>query len=402
MINSGVALAQNAGRPERLAVRQLSLTGFRNYAELRINLDGRPVVLTGPNGAGKTNLLEAVSLLSPGRGLRGARLEELSPHEATDRSWAVAAQVETPDGTIGLGTGITAGEERRQVRIDGRPARGQSALASYCAAVWLTPQMDRLFLDGAEERRRFLDRLVFGSDPAHAGRVTAYQNSRRQRQRLLAEGGDSAWLDALERTLAQRAVAIGAARLDLTRRLDSAATSHTGTFDTATSEDGGPFPVPRIAAIGQVEEWLSRSPALAVEDRLAEEWKRNRRADAASGQTSLGVHRSDMAVWYAGRGIPAAQCSTGEQKALLIGLTLASASLIAAERGAQPLMLLDEVVAHLDRHRRAALFDRLLDSGAQAWLTGTDAELFTPLGESAQLFSVADGRLTPSHGSACA
>lgn len=400
MMNSGVALAQNTSRPGRLAVRELSLTNFRNYAELRINLDGRPVVLTGPNGAGKTNLLEAVSLLSPGRGLRGARLEELSPHESADRAWAVAAQVETPDGTVRLGTGITAGEERRQVRIDGRPARGQSTLASYCAAVWLTPQMDRLFLDSAEERRRFLDRLVFGSDPAHAGRVTAYHNSRRQRQRLLAEGGDSAWLDALERTLAQRAVAIGAARLDLTRRLDKAATSHIGATDGDASANGGPFPVPRIAAVGQVEEWLSGSPALAVEDRLADEWKRNRQADAASGQTSLGVHRSDMAVWYAGRGVPAAQCSTGEQKALLIGLTLASASLIAAERGTQPLMLLDEVVAHLDQRRRAALFERLLDSGAQVWLTGTDPEFFTPLGEAAQHIRVADGHLTPSHGSA--
>ena len=390
MMNNGAALAQVATQPERLAVRRLSLTGFRNYASLRLAFDGRPVVLTGPNGAGKTNLLEAVSLLSPGRGLRNARLEEFAPHDAVTANWAVAAQIDTPDGLVDLGTGIGEGDTRRQVRIDGRPARGQSALGPYCAAVWLTPQMDRLFLDGTEERRRFLDRLVFGTDPAHAGRVTGYQNTRRQRQRLLAEGGDPAWLDALERTLAQRAVAIGAARLDLTRRLDGAAAAH----------NDGPFPVPRVAVTGDVEEWLAGSPALAVEDRLADEWKRNRQADAASGQTSLGVHRSDMAVWYAGRGVPAAQCSTGEQKALLIGLTLASARLTAAERGAQPLMLLDEVVAHLDQNRRAALFDLLLASGAQVWLTGTDPELFTPLGDAAQHFSVAGGHLTPSHGSA--
>jgi DNA replication and repair protein RecF len=247
--------------------------------------------------------------------------------------------------------------------------------------------MDRLFLDGAEERRRFLDRLVFGTDPAHAGRVTAYQNGRRQRQRLLAEGGDPAWLDALERTLAQRAVAVAAARLQLARRLDSA----------AAASAGSPFPVPRIAVTGDVEEWLAGSPALAVEDRLAETWKRNRGTDAASGQTSLGVHRSDMAVWYDGRGVPAAQCSTGEQKALLIGLTLASARLTAAERGAQPLMLLDEVAAHLDEGRRSALYGLLLESSAQVWLTGTDTALFTPLGEAAQHFQVAAGHLTPIH-----
>ena len=389
MINSGTALAQDTRRTVRLAVKRLSLTSFRNYAEIRVDLDGRIVVLTGPNGAGKTNLLEAVSLLTPGRGLRGARLEELAPHQSADAAWAVAARLETENGPVDLGTGVSPGEERRQVRIDGRQARGQSALAPYCTAVWLTPQMDRLFLDGAEERRRFLDRLVFGTDPAHAGRVTAYQNGRRQRQRLLAEGGDPTWLDALERTLAQRAVAIGAARLDLTRRLDSAA---------ARNADG-PFPVPRIAVVGDVEEWLTDNPALAVEDRLADEWKINRRSDAASGQTSLGVHRSDMAVWYSGRGMPAAQCSTGEQKALLIGLTLASASLIAAERGVHPLLLLDEVVAHLDQDRRAALFQQLQESGAQVWLTGTDPALFTPLGDDAQHFSVAGGHLTPSHGS---
>ena len=386
MITHGAALAEEQALQSRLAVRRLSLTNFRNYADLRVDLDGLPVVLTGPNGAGKTNLLEAVSFLSPGRGLRGARLEEVAPHNKTGSGWAIAAHLEALDGPVDLGTGVLPGEERRQVKINGKQARGQSALAPHCSAVWLTPQMDRLFLDGAEERRRFLDRLVFGTDPAHAGRVTAYQNGRRQRQKLLAEGnGDPAWLDALERTLAQRAVAIGAARLDLTRRLD----------DAAARNDEGPFPVPRIAVTGEVEEWLAESPALSVEDRLTQEWKRCRASDAASGHTAIGVHRSDMAVWYAGRGVPASQCSTGEQKALLIGLTLASARLIAEERGVQPLLLLDEVVAHLDPSRRSALFALLLESGAQVWLTGTDPELFSPLGKAAQHFQVTDGHLTP-------
>ncbi|MCB9930407.1 MAG: DNA replication/repair protein RecF [Alphaproteobacteria bacterium] len=396
MPQSGAAFADTSSATDspvaavRLAVRRLVLTHFRNYASLRLELDGRPVVLTGANGAGKTNLLEAVSLLTPGRGLRNARLEDLPPHSASDGAWGVAAAVETPGGPVDLGTGVVTGEARRQVRIDGKQARGQTALAPYCAAVWLTPQMDRLFLDGAEERRRFLDRLVFGADPAHAGRVTAYQNTRRQRQRLLADGGDPAWLDALERTLAQRAVAIAAGRLDLARRLDRA----------AAEGDEGPFPTPRIAAVGDVEQWLADHPALAVEDRLAEAWQRNRRDDAATGQTSLGPHRSDMAVWYAGRDVPAAQCSTGEQKALLIGLILASARMTAAERGAQPLVLLDEIAAHLDPGRREALYRRLLESGAQVWLTGTEPALFEPLGESAQYFRVADGHVTPTTGAA--
>ena len=389
MPQSGTAFANAPAVPVRLALRRLVLTQFRNYASLRLELDGRPVVLTGANGAGKTNLLEAVSLLTPGRGLRAARLEELAPNTASDSTWGIAAAVETPSGPVDLGTGVVAGEARRQVRIDGKQARGQTALAPYCAAVWLTPQMDRLFLDGAEERRRFLDRLVFGTDPAHAGRLTAYQNTRRQRQRLLSEGrADPAWLDALERTLAQRAVAIAAARLDLARRLDNA----------AGEVDEGPFPTPRVAVIGDVEQWLAEQPALAVEDRLASAWRTNRSTDAALGQTSLGVHRSDMAVWYAGRDLPADQCSTGEQKALLIGLVLASARLTAAERGVQPLVLLDEIAAHLDPSRRAALYARLLESGAQVWLTGTEPALFEPLGDAAQYFQVADGHLTASTG----
>jgi len=393
MPQSGAALADARLKPNpaRLAILRMALTHFRNYDSLSLELDGRPVVLTGANGAGKTNLLEAVSLLTPGRGLRNARLEDLVPHSASDGSWGIAAAVETPSGSVDLGTGVVAGDKRRQVRVDGKQARGQTALAPYCSAVWLTPQMDRLFLDGTEERRRFLDRLVFGTDPAHAGRLTAYQNTRRQRQRLLSEGrADPTWLDALERTLAQRAVAIAAARLDLARRLDIA----------AAVDDDGPFPTPRVAVLGDAEQWLGEQPALAVEDRLADEWRANRGGDAASGQTSLGVHRSDMAVWFAGRDMPAAQCSTGEQKALLIGLILASARLTAAERGAQPLVLLDEIAAHLDPDRRVALYQRLLDSGAQVWLTGTEPNLFEPLGESAQYFHVANGHLTATTGAA--
>ena len=321
--------------------------------------------------------------------MRGARPEELPHRASADGAWGVVAQAATPLGQVDLATGVAPGERRRQVRIDGKQAGGQAALGVYCAAVWLTPQMDRLFLEGAEERRRFLDRLVFGTDPAHAGRLTAYQNGRRQRLKLLTEGAaDPAWLDALERTLARRAVAIAAGRLALVRRLDRAASQ---------APPAEPFPVPRVAVLGQTEEWLTREPALTVEDRLAQAWRSSRREDAAGGQTGLGPHRSDLAVRYAGRDLPAAQCSTGEQKALLVGLTLASARLIQEDRGVAPLLLLDEVAAHLDPARRAALYEQLLAGGAQVWLTGTEAALFAPLGDAAQFFSVADGRVSRTH-----
>jgi len=389
----------------RFGLTRLTLTDFRCYAAARLECDARPVVLTGPNGAGKTNLLEAVSFLVPGRGLRRARIAEVARRDAPGsvsspesssaaadlppRNWGVAARLETPGGTVEIGTGrdpaAEAGSERRAVRIDGAPVRSQTALADHASAVWLTPQMDRLFTEGAAGRRRFLDRIVYGFDPAHAGRVAAYEQAMRQRARLLREGrADAGWLDALESAMAARGVAVAAGRREIVRRLN-----------IACADAVGPFPRAFAASVGTVEAWLDAMPALDAEERLREALARARPLDAASGTTTAGPHRGDLEVVDGARDVPAAQCSTGEQKALLIALVLATARLQSVERGAPPLLLLDEVAAHLDARRREALFDEICALGAQAWLSGTDAATFAPLAGRAQFFRVQDATVTP-------
>lgn len=362
------------------------MTRFRCYASVRLMPDARPVVLAGPNGAGKTNLLEAVSLLAPGRGLRRARLAEMDRHGDAG-GWGVAATVATPDGDVEIGTGREAEGERRVVRINGEPARSQTALADFVSALWLTPDMDRLFREGAAARRRFLDRLVFGFDPAHAGRVTAYEQAMRERARLLAEGNrDDTWLSALEDTMAGRGVAIAAARLDMVQRLTRALAAATG-----------PFPGVALTVEGSVEKWLGSGPALAAEDRLRDELRDARRHDTQTGTTSAGPHRSDLRARHVTKDMPADYCSTGEQKAMLIAIVLAEARLQAAERGVAPLLLLDEVAAHLDEERRSALFDVICGLPGQTWMTGTDASLFAPLGNRAQRYSVADATVTEAN-----
>jgi DNA replication and repair protein RecF len=380
--------------PARLAVTRLTLTDFRLYAAARIAADERPVVLTGPNGAGKTNLLEAISFLAPGRGLRRAKLAEIDrrvpPARATERTpgaWALAATVATPRGSVQIGTGRdTASDsgERRLVRIDGAQAKTQAALAQHVSLVWLTPQMDRLFLEGSAPRRRFLDRLVYGFDPEHAQRVGAYEQAMRERARLLRERpADPAWLGALEERMAERGVAIAAARRDVAARLDH-----------VCGAARGPFPGAHLQHTGDVAEWLDTTPALAAEERLRERLAAARGVDAESGATTVGPHRGDFVVRHAATGMAAAECSTGEQKALLLAVLLAQARLQTELRGVAPVMLLDEVTAHLDATRRAALFAEIGDLGVQAWLTGTDAALFRELGERAQFFGVADGEIT--------
>ncbi len=374
-----------------LWVSRLRLTNFRSYAQARIDPAPGPVVLTGPNGAGKTNLLEALSLLAPGRGLRRARLDDLARREASvahgeapgePQGWAVAARIESSDGAVDIGTGHTPQESRRRtVRINDAAARGQTALGDHVSAVWLTPQMDRLFIEGAAGRRRFLDRLVFGIDPKHAGRISAYDHALRERARLLQRGtGDRAWLDTLERTLAERGVAIAAARREMTARL-------AGLCEAPL----GPFPGARLALTGTVENWLDDGPALAAEDKLQHGLHESRSRDAVTGGAAIGPHRSDFIMHHLGNGMPADQCSTGEQKALLIAIVLANARLEAAERDRAPLLLLDEVAAHLDVERREALFAELLNLGAQAWLTGTDSAIFESLAGTAQFLAVSGG-----------
>ncbi len=378
----------------RVGARRLLLTDFRNYRETRLTLGCEPVVLTGANGAGKTNLLEALSFLAPGRGLRGARLGDIDrrtpgcgaagPSEVV-RAWAVAAVVETCRGPVRIGTGRDgqAAGERRVVRIDGEPARSQAALAEQLAILWLTPATDRLFIEGPAGRRRFLDRLVLGLDPEHAAHLSAYEQAARERTRLLRDGpADPAWLAALEEVMAAQGVAIAAARRELVRRLDRVCEDSTG-----------PFPRARLALLGTVEDWLEAMPALAAEERLARVLAENRRRDAFLGGAGIGPHRSDLAVSLRDKGISAELASTGEQKALLIAILLADASFLRAIRGEPPLLLLDEIAAHLDPCRRAALFEALLSEGGQVWLTGTEPELFAPLRPSAQFLSVRDGAI---------
>ena len=374
---------------QRVGVTRLVLTNFRNYHEARLTLGTEPVVLTGPNGAGKTNLLEALSFLAPGRGLRGAKLTEIdrrpgSGCEGPDSGWAIAAVVATRHGTLRVGTGRdSAASERRVVRIDGEPARSQAALGERLGVVWLTPLMDRLFLEGPSGRRRFLDRLVFGFDSAHASRVNAYEQALRERSRILRDGPvDPAWLAALEEVMAEQGVAVAAGRRETVQRLDR-----------ACAEAEGPFPRARLMLLGTVEGWLDAMPALAAEAEFASALAGTRQSDAQTGGAIIGPHRSDLAVELAEKGIAAEFASTGEQKALLISIVLAHSTLQRAIRGEPPLLLLDEIAAHLDAGRRAALFEALLRLDGQAWLTGTDEALFAPLRHRVQFLSVHDGNL---------
>jgi DNA replication and repair protein RecF len=360
---------------------RLTLTDFRSYARADLVLDGRPVYLVGPNGAGKTNLLEAVSLFTPGRGLRGASLAEVGrrlPGEAQGRAWTVAAVVCANGGETQLGTGVEApGAVRRTVRIAGEtlpPGR----LAEHLRQVWLTPAQDRLFLEGASDRRRFFDRLVFAAIPRHAAHAQAYERAQRERMRLLTDEGvpDAAWLDALEARLAEAGALMAEAR----------ATTLTALQAEIDGRGERPFPQARLSLTGEWEQLSAAGAEIAdIEARLARALAEARPRDAAAGRALTGPHRGDLAVIHAEKDRPAAECSTGEQKALILNLVLAqSARLSRAESAPSPILLLDEVAAHLDRTQRAALFDEIEALGLQAFLTGTDEHLFEDLKGRAQ------------------
>jgi len=370
-------------------IRRLTLTNFRSYHAAQVQLDrAGPVVLTGANGIGKTNLVEAVSLLAPGRGLRRATMEELAFSEG-DGAWAVSAEIEGMLGLATLGTGIDppAGEESvptRKCRIDRESVGSATAFADHLRVVWLTPAMDPLFNGPASERRRFLDRLVLAVDAQHSSRVAALERSLRSRNRLLEDSpGDSHWLDAVEHETAEVAVAVAAGRAETAKRLSAALEA---SRDTARE-----FPLAQIALQGWMEQLLPDHSAVEIEDRYRSLLKDNRARDAAAGRTLDGPHLSDLVVSHASKNIPAADASTGEQKALLIRLVLAHASLIKQMTGFAPLLLLDEVVAHLDPSRRAALYDALSLLGAQVWMTGADPAAFGDIVGRAQVFLVRGG-----------
>ena len=375
------------------AIRRLTLTNFRSYHAAQVSLDrAGPVVLTGANGAGKTNLIEAISLLATGRGLRRATMEELAFAEG-DGGWAISAEVEGMLGLGTLGTGIEppAGEDSapaRRCRIDREPVSSAIAFADHLRVVWLTPAMDPLFNGPASERRRFLDRFVLAVDAQHASRVSALERSLRSRNRLLDDQrSDPHWLDAIEHETAEVAVGVAAARAETVARLSSAL--------EGARDDAPEFPVARIALQGWMDELLSLHSAVEVEDRYRALLKENRARDAASGRTLDGPHLSDLAVTHAAKNMPAANCSTGEQKALLIRLVLAHARLIKDMTGFAPLLLLDEVVAHLDPRRRASLYDGLSSLGAQVWMTGADPAAFGGIVFRAQMFTIRAGGVEP-------
>jgi DNA replication and repair protein RecF len=376
-------------------VSRLDLTNFRNYAALRLDTGPQPVVLTGANGAGKTNLLEALSFFAPGRGIRKSALPEVARMASgvSAGSWAAAVQVSDPSGQTSLGTGLEArpegGASRRAVRIGGEPARGQAAFAEHLCVVWLTPDLDRLFMEGGTARRQFVDRMVYGFDAEHARRLATYEQAMRGRQRLLRDNvGDTAWLAAEEETMAATGVAIAAARREVVARLDAAIA-----LEDAQRE--APFPRAGLEFEGEVEVWLDHGPALEAEDRLREVLARGRARDGEAGRALHGAHRSDLLVHHRDKDMAAALCSTGEQKALLIAIVLAHARLLGLARGSAPVILLDEVAAHLDEGRRVALAERILGLGAQAWLTGTDTSLFEAFAGKAQNFEVSSGRVSP-------
>jgi len=378
------------------SIRRLTLTNFRSYHAAQVVLDRPgPVVVTGANGAGKTNLIEAISLLAPGRGLRRATLEELAFSEG-DGAWAVSAEIEGMLGLATLGTGIDppAGEKpapARKCRIDREPVGSAAAFADHLRVVWLTPAMDPLFDGPASERRRFLDRLVLAVDAQHSSRIAALERSLRSRNRLLENSpGDSHWLDAIEHETAEVAVAVAAARAETVKRLSAA-------LDASRNETPQ-FPQAHILLQGWMEELLPDHSAIEIEDQYRARLKENRARDAAAGRTLDGPHLSDLAVSHAGKNIPAADASTGEQKALLIRLVLAHANLIKQMTGFAPLLLLDEVVAHLDPARREALYDALSSLSAQVWMTGADPAAFGAISGRAQLFVVRSGTVQPSNG----
>ena len=370
-------------------IHRLTLTHFRNYHAASLETRSDLVVLVGPNGAGKTNCLEAISFLSPGRGLRRATLEDVGDNQG-DGSWAVSAEVEGALGLATLGTGIDPpGSEGaatgRRCRIDREPVNSASAFGEHLRMVWLTPAMDGLFLGAASERRRFLDRLVLAIDSEHSSRVAALERSLRSRNRLLeVRNYDDHWCDAIERETAELAVAVATTRAHTAAKLD---------IMLRQRGETSAFPSARLMLDGWMENALLSEPATSVEDRYRQILRDSRARDAAAGRTLDGPHLTDLQVIYAPKQMPARDASTGEQKALLIGLVLAHANLVAEMTGITPLLLLDEVIAHLDPDRRVALFGELAKLGAQVWMTGADPAAFTDVGAAAEIFKVDSGRI---------
>lgn len=363
----------------------MNLTQFRSYGSMTLDCESRPVVLTGENGAGKTNLLEALSFFAPGRGLRSCKLSQVCRTEGELQSpaWYAAIKLEMEGGLISLGTGYEADlhrrSEKRLIKINGEMAKAQSALTDFMSVQWLTPQMDGLFQEGASERRKFLDRLIYTFDPQHSRRIYRYDHALRERSRLLKQGmRDPHWLKALEETMAGEGVAIAYARQEAVDLLEEASGWAIGIFPQAS-----------LRLIGAIDQWIQEGiSALEVEDRLRISLEQSRSEDAEQGSAKEGPHRTDMVATYKDKGRLASSCSTGEQKAMLLSLIMASIRVQTLHQKGVPLVLLDEVVAHLDEGRREALYEEIKNLQMQVWMTGTDCSMFAPLKDAAQYFMV--------------
>ena len=371
----------------KVSLLRLKLTDFRNYAAAALTLDERHVVLTGDNGSGKTNLLEAVSFLSPGRGLRRATLSDVTRVGAEATGFSIFADVEGMDGEVAIGTGIEGDGEvvSRRLRLNGTPVKSVDELTDHLRVLWLTPAMDGLFTGSSSDRRRFLDRLVLSLDPAHGRRASDFEKAMRGRNRLLSEGRfDPVWLDGIEKQMAELGISMAVARYEMLGLLKSLIEGRAG---------NAAFPSAALSLFGFMDDGLNR-PAVDLEDEYRLMLRDGRYRDAAAGRTLDGPHRVDLLVRHAEKDMEAERCSTGEQKALLVGLVLAHAQLTANMTGHAPVLLLDEIAAHLDEGRRAALFDLIHALGGQSFMTGTDTAMFSALGDRAQFFNVSHGSIT--------
>lgn len=374
------------GYAAKVVVQQLKLSNYRNYRTFSVNFSGKHVVFTGHNGAGKTNLLEAISLLSPGRGLRRSTYGDLICANADNNSFVVFAKLYSAlFDEVDIGTTCDNADGGRKVRINGT-LTSADRLTDYCRISWLIPAMDGLFTGSASDRRRFLDRMVLSIDPSHGRRVLDFEKVMRSRNRLLLDGNtNNGWFDALETQMAELATAIAAARIDVIRLLDGG----------EESDSRDVFPHPILVIEGLLEQALINQSAIDVEEHYRQKLHDGRSLDRAAGRTLEGPHRSDMKVFYAQKNMPAALCSTGEQKSLLMGLILAHAKITAQISGMAPILLLDEMAAHLDEQRRIALFNILDELGGQSFMTGTDRQLFSALDDRAEFFEISDGALLP-------
>jgi DNA replication and repair protein RecF len=384
---------ENAAPPQ-VHVARLTLSDFRNYGQLLLDLEPGAVVFTGQNGAGKTNLLEAISFFSPGRGLRRAQLAEVAKIGSAG-GFAVHARIEGPAGEAEIGTGTASGngdpgEGGRKVRINGAAARSADAMLEWLRVIWLTPAMDQLFTGPTADRRRFLDRLVLAVDPAHGQRALAYEKAMRNRNRLFAdEVHDDRWFEAIETQMAEAGTAMAAARAELVRLMAAM---------VERLPPDGPFPRAALALSGELETQIAGTAAVDVEEAFRRELAEGRQRDRAAGRTLAGPHRTDLLVRHVPKDQAAELCSTGEQKALLVGIVLAHAQLVGEIAGMAPILLLDEIAAHFDADRRAALFDILERLNCQYFVTGTEQSLFESLGGRAQFLTVDAGQVSPSEG----